>query len=478
MTLSLGLMAWLVGTKLRRGSLLSPYSLVLLILLSIYGVRPLLMPDEPRSFMFYGYSITSGFEQAAFLGFLGIMAFIVGYMAVKFGLTSKNTPQLEAAVENKAESPLRDSAPVRAAAAGWALFAAWFAAMVALGGGIGFLAVLFAGRSEQSLEALAGVPAFIFALPVIGCLLIAAVRLQYERVFTLYTKSQNIGYWLVAAASVVPPSALGTRRFLIPSLVIVLLGALANDWQRKIKLKWIVAGLGGFLALAAIPFVRSAGSRTSGSTDLLGSMAAYFREEGVRGTLNNFFLSWDTEMFNYVAYLSRRMGDEIPFGFGRGTVGELLAMPIPAAISPFQRWNDVLLKYAFGSGCSIETACPVPSIIGVLYSDLAIPGLLLGMLIVGGMSARFEERLVAATGTRVGVLLLAAGFSVLIARGNSMAQIWLAVQCFVVWWLIHKMFLAARSHESKAKNELRQPPRAYRQQAAELTPPPAAHIVR
>ncbi|MFJ5698442.1 O-antigen polymerase [Arthrobacter sp. NPDC093139] len=470
-------MAWLVGTKFRRGSLLSPYSLVLLILLSIYGVRPLLMPGEPRSFMFYGYSITSGFEQAALLGFLGIMAFILGYVAVKLGLTSKNSAPMMTTIVNKTESRLHDSAPSRAAAAAWTLFAAWFAAMVALGGGIGFLAVLFAGRSEQSLDALAGVPAFIFALPVIGCLLIAAVRLQHERA-TPYIKSQNIGYWLVAAASVVPPSALGTRRFLIPSLVIVLLGALANDWQRKIKLKWIVAGLGVFLALAAIPFVRSAGSRTSGSTDLLGSMAAYFREEGVRGALNNFFLSWDTEMFNYVAYLSQRMGDEISFGLGRGTVGELLAMPIPAAISPFPRWNDMLLKYAFGSECSIETACPVPSIVGVLYSDLATPGLLLGMVLIGGMSARFEERLVAATGTRVGVLLLAAGFSVLVARGNSMAQVWLAVQCFVVWWLIHRIFLAAPSQESEAKRALRQLPHAYRQQAAEVTPEPAPHPVR
>lgn len=449
----------MAGTGFRRGSVLSPYSLTLLILLSIYGVRPLLMPDEPQSFRFYGYSINSGFEQAALLGFIGTTAFVVGYAAIRVGLTSSNHTNLNTQIRPETVNRLHRSAPQRAAFSAWSLFAAWLLAMVVLGGGPSFLGVLFAGRSEQALDALAGVPAFVSALPVIGCLLVAVVRFQNEREEP-YTRPQNLQYWLVAAVSVVPPSALGTRRFLIPSLVIVVLGVMTRSWRGKIKLKWAAAAMGAFLVMAMIPFVRSAGSRTSGSTDLIGSLAAYFGEEGLRGTLNNFFLSWDTEMFNYVAYLSRTMGDEIPFGLGRGTIGELLAMPIPAAISPFPRWNDVLLSYAFGSGCSVETACPVPSIVGVLYSDLAIPGLILGMLILGAMSANFEKNLLASSGVHTGVLLLTAGFSVVFARGNSMAQVWLAVQCFAVWWLIHKFMLEAPKPGNTASSKT-QVPGAY-----------------
>ena len=50
--------------------------------------------------------------------------------------------------------------------------------------------------------------------------------------------------------------------------------------------------------------------------DLVGAMGAYFQDVGLRGTLNNFFLSYDTEMFNYVAYMTQTMGKTIPFRYG------------------------------------------------------------------------------------------------------------------------------------------------------------------
>ncbi|WP_157367012.1 hypothetical protein [Arthrobacter sp. M2012083] len=450
LTLIIGFLAWLVGTKLRRGSLLSPYSLMLLILVSIFGVRPLLMPDEPKSFGFYGIDISLGFEDATFLGFVGTISFVVGALSWRLLVARKQEPLTTTDL-----TPVQPWAPRRSVVIAWSLSIGWLLLMIVVGGGVGFLAQLFGGRSEAVISKLENVPAFVGALPAIGCLVIATVRFRYERLQP-YTKSQNIAYWLVAIGSIVPPSALGTRRYLIPCVIIALMGTLSNHWQKRIKPSWIVVGVVAFVALAILPFVRSAGSRTArGEADLVGAMGAYFQDVGLRGTLNNFFLSYDTEMFNYVAYMTQTMGKTIPFGMGRGTIGELITMPLPAAITPFQRWADYLLTQSFGANCGYQSACPVPSIVGILYSDLALPGLVVGMLILGIMAARFERHLMASDGTMTGVLLLTAGFAVAFARGNSLAQVWIAVQCFIVWWVVQRLFL----HSPKVKAKASQPQR-------------------
>lgn len=459
MTLVLGMAAWLVGTRLRVGAMVGPYSLMLLILVAIFGMRPLLMPSDVKSFDFYGYTVSSaGFAAAALYGFIGTMAFIAGYTFWRRVMSSMyvrdNNP-------TAAPAGLPDWAPRRSVLIACGLSAAWFLFMIVVGGGVGFLAQLFAGRSEAVISRLENVPAFVGALPAIGCLTVAVVRFQYERV-QKYTNLQNLAYWLVVAASIVPPLALGTRRYLIPSVLIAVVGALINSWHRKIKPQWLALGIVGLLALAIIPFVRSAGSRTKlgGNSDLIGAMGLYFKEEGLRGTLNNFFLSYDTEMFNYVAYLSQVMGNSIPFGMGRGTVGEILAMPIPAAITPFQRWNDFLLTRSFGENCGYGSACPVPSIVGILYSDLALPGVILGMVLIGIMAGRFEKKLLVSSGAYTAVLLLTAGFSIAFARGNSLAQVWIAVQCFIVWWGVQKILLHAPRTKPVVKR--RNLPEAYR----------------
>lgn len=444
---------------MRFGAILSPYSLMLLMLISIFGIRPLLMPEEPESFDFYGYAIGSdGFEAAGVLGFAGTLAFVLGFSFWRLVMRPKQTGPGE---ESPEPAGLPEWAPRRSVLIAVGLSAGWFLFMIVVGGGVGFLTQLFAGRSETVIARLENVPAFVGALPTIGCLTVAAVRFQYERVLR-YTRPQSLAYWLVVAGSVVPPMALGTRRYLIPSILIAVVGAMAGSWNRRIKPRWIGLGVLGLLALAIIPFVRSAGSRTKlgGDSDIVGAMGLYFQEQGLSGTLNNFFLSYDTEMFNYLAYMSQTMGNTIPFGMGRGTIGELIAMPIPDAITPFQRWNDFLLMQSFGTKCGYGNPCPVPSIVGVLFSDLALPGIILGMIILGIMAARFDRALLAASGTYVGVLLLTAGFAVAFARGNSLAQVWIAVQCFIVWWGVQKVFL----HAPKTKQEISPGslPEAYR----------------
>lgn len=437
LTILFSLVAWVLSTRLRFGSIVSPFSTVLLMLAAIYGVRPILM-YEAGSFDFYGINIENGVDAASFVGFVGIVALIAGYGFATIARRRRQPGSLWA-TPSFAQSLSRKQPSASFIVALSFLFL-WLLLMIVLGGGVGFLAVLFAGRSADAGAAFAGVPAVVLAIPVISALLIAAVRFRYER-FAPYSLRQSVGYWIVGFLCIVPPSALGNRRFLIPSLIALIAGSLAARWSKRLTLKWVVLAAVGFLALAILPFVRSAGSRT-GRTDLIGAMLDYFDAEGLSGVFESFFLSYDTEMFNYVAYLAPRLGESIPFGYGRGTVGELLLAPLPSNLLPFQTWSNELLRLTFGGSCG-QVACPVPSVIGTLYYDLAFPGLVIGMLLIGMLCASFEGRLLRSDGWRVGLLLLLAGFAPVFARGNFISQLWIAGQCFVILavllWLLNKL---------------------------------------
>lgn len=443
------LTAWVAVTRFRIGAMLSPFSIFLLMLCSIFGIRPLLMLDDESydSRYFYGYDISGGFFLASVLGLIGVVAFVLGYASARL-VSTRRTRRL---VTEEAISPqfpsrhsfadLHPSAPERVTVAAILMLSMWFAVMIVVGGGPSFIALLFAGRSEQVSRVLANVPSLAFAIPVVAALLIASVRWEFERSGSgfVYTFRRNAAYWIVSAACVVPPSALGTRRFLIPSVIIVLIGAASWRWTRRIKVVWAAAAAASFLALAIFPFVRSAGSRTFGygGSDILGAMAYYLQNEGIEGVLDSFFLSYDTEMFNWVAYFAPRMGSSLEFGMGRGTFGDLIAQPMPASVMNLPIWNDYLLLQAFGGTCGDGIACPVPSIIGVLYTDLALPGLILGMFLLGIACLNFEPLLFRSHGAATAALLLAAGFSVVFARGNSMSQLWYGAQIWLVWLAVY-----------------------------------------
>lgn len=473
LTILVGMLAWVFGTGFRQGPLVSPFSVSLLMLVSIFGVRPLLMLDT-GTYDFYGINISSGFADATVIGFVGVLSLVIGYgFAVlirhapksrQSGMPIRVTDASGRRTLLVTPAPLESAAGAQAtpawvtspmlttgsAGAALALLALWLFAMISLGGGLSYISLLFAGRSQLVGETFENVPALVPALPVIAALIVALTRFRFERI-RHYTLPQSVLYWIVVALCIIPPSALGTRRFLVPSIVAALVGAAGSNWHRRIRLRWIAGASVAFIALAIFPFVRSAGSRT-GDASLLGAMGEYFGEEGVRGVLNSFFLSYDTEMFNYVAYLAPRLGETIPFGLGRGTVGEALLAPVPSVLLPFETWSNQLLTGIFGGGCAV-VSCPVPSIIGTLYYDLAFPGLILGMLILGMLCAGFERRFLASTGVMTSLFLLMTGFTTVIVRGNPISQLWIAAQCWAVLliidWLIRHF--VRNSYQRRAK---------------------------
>lgn len=442
LTLCIGVVGIVAITGLRRGSLLSPASVTLVMLVAIFGVRPIMMVSRDNYRFYGGTNILDGYAVAAYVGLVSVTAFLLGYLVSASG---RNRTVVADAPARLVEVPR----PLNVGLAGrtsLGVLILWLALMILAGGGVSYLGVLFQGRGAGGEAALAGLPAIIPALPVVAALLVALARIETERIRPL-TVREKCWYWLVLVLAVIPPTALGSRRFLLPSLLAALIAAMGTRWSKIVTLRMIVLAFASFLALSVIPFVRSSGSRT-GSPGLLGAMRDYFGERGIGGTLENFFLSYDTEMFNYVAFLATRLGDSIEYGWGRGTIGEALVSVIPAGISPYPRWSNVILIEAFGGACGVSY-CPVPSASGVLFYDLGLAGVFVGMCLLGALSARFEANFIASNGSKLVILLTLASFTPQIIRGNSIAQLWIAIQIIVVVgllvWFLRRV--SARSGE-------------------------------
>ena len=413
--------ALVATTRMRLGRLVSPISVTLLLLGSIFGVRPLLMLSGGQ-FQFYGSDVESGVSVALLVGLLAITGTLFGYWLGRVGLEASH-----ALLKPSQEQPPRYSFGVGVGAA-LGVLALWLVAMLVVGSGPAFIATLFEGRSDAVGAQLAGVPAIIPALPVASALLIALVRIRAEVIQRLSVR-QNLEYWGIIALSVIPPAALGTRRFLIPSLIAGVIGFAATRWLRRVSMRFIGVAIVGFLALAVMPFVRSAGSRT-GSTDLLGAMADYFAAEGAQGVLESYFLSYDTEMFSYIAYVAPRLGETVPYGLGRGTFGDMLLAPLPYTLAPYETWANYVLEQLYGGTCA-TLYCPVPSLPGMLFFDWDVLGVFVGMILVGFAMARFEPAFLR-FGPHTALLLTAAAFTAQVIRGNPIAQAWIGLQVFVV----------------------------------------------
>ena len=413
LSLVCGLLAWAVGTRGRRGDVLSPFSITLLVLISIYAVRPLFMLHD-RDFEFYGLDVVTGFDQAAFVGFAGILALSAGYF---FPSRARTAPSRTAA-------PAPGYSMYRAGLVGTGLVLAWLVANIVKGGSIGFLTQVFAGRSASTGAALAGLPVVVAAFPVASALLVATVRILIERQRRLRA-TERIAFWSVVVLAVLPALGQGGRRFLLPCLVASIVATTAPSYGRVVRPRLAVAAFVAFALLAVVPFVRTTGSR-QGRTDLLGAVVEYVQREGLIGTLRPVFTSYDTEMFSYVSYLAPRLGNGIPYGLGRGTVGDALLAPFPAGLAPAPLWSNELLTSIFGGGCT-EVVCPVPSVLGVLLYDLALPGVLVGCLLLGLLFRRYPSWLASANAGRLVLVVALAAFAPVLARGNTINTGYLTV---------------------------------------------------
>jgi hypothetical protein len=427
-TVAIGTTAWLASTRLRRGHLLSPFSIAVLLLVAIFGVRPLILAAE-QDWWFNGVNVVGGSSLAATVGLCAVIALCFGYGLGRLILLQGLSQPARVGMVEVASTVRRDVSIEVAALVAAACTALWFVAMIAIGGGTAFLAQLAAGRSADVNRVLDGVPVLVSAIPVAGVVVLAACRLRISAARPI-SRRESLWYWGAIALALVPPLTLGNRRLLLPVAIVALLAVVRPTWNRRVPALGVAAAAASGLVVAAIPFVRSAGSRST-SPDLVGALGAYFEDNGVIETVRSFFVSYDTEMFSYIAMVGPHLGQSVEFGLGRATLGEALLQPLPAAIAPWPTWSNHLLTVMFGGGCG-TVACPVPSVAGILFFDTGFIGVVAGMTLLGLAMSRFEAAFITADGLKLLLLLSLAGFMPGIIRGNSISQLWITANVLIL----------------------------------------------
>lgn len=433
LTIVVGACAFIVVTRFRLGFMISPMAVTLLMFIAIFGIRPLLISGDPDHY-FYGYSIAAEIGSATSLGFVGICALICGYI-----LTARSGGGSEisrSAVKisrfgmerNSGLNRISKVSTLGAAASSITLLIMWVLAMLYLRGPQ-VISDLSRGRSEESSQVVAGLPVLVFALPSAAAFVAIFWRISAEREVA-FSRGQKCVFWAIIALSVVPPGMLGNRRFIIPCLIGAGMAALQSKWNDRLRFKGALLGSAFFLILAIVPYIRSAGSRGQGE-GFASALLRQVNEEGVVGVLRRFFVSHDTEMLDYIAFMYPRLGDRIDWGLGRGTVQEIFITPLPDSLTTEPVWSDRILVDAFGATCG-QGICPVPSVPGTWYFDFGIVGVIFGCLILGYLCLKFETSFIRGSGSHLLGLIILGALAVSAVRGNYVTQLWIGLNIFLL----------------------------------------------
>lgn len=421
LTIVLGITAWCVHTRLYVSRFLTPYAMTLLVIVAIYGLRPMNDLLAGR-FDLYGLDYKDGYFRAVVVGFVALVALIVGHSVA--GPSHAPTAHSEREASSSTCHRVPKISATMVAVVG--LNVAWFGAYL-LVGGPAMLRAMYGGRSSDVATSLAHVPVFISTMPVA-----AAILYVYQRVRSVDAKSSNathsfgetLQYWSIILLCTVPSFALGNRRFIVPCVIAGLVGGIYGRLPRRVSVRAFTMFVLVFIVASTIPYVRSAGSRTDNET-LPSALVSHVLDEGPVSVISRPFASHDTEMFGYVAVVADRLGDELPYGMGRATVGDLVLNPLPEALG-FTRWSDKVLQNMYGSTCA-QGVCPVQSLPGAFYLDFGLPFVALGMFLVGIVARRSEGLLYRRMGSGKVIVLVGVAFTPVIARGNSMESIYLAI---------------------------------------------------
>ncbi|WP_197478141.1 MULTISPECIES: O-antigen polysaccharide polymerase Wzy [unclassified Rhodococcus (in: high G+C Gram-positive bacteria)] len=436
----IGIVAVSLTSRFRIGYLISPFSVSILMLVAIFGVRPLVI-DYSAGPRLYQYATNDGVAEATIVGLIAILSVICGYCLVRNSRSpGPNVNEAQRSKKHLAERMSR--IPVGAMFYGCSAFVLlWVALMAFRGGGFDALIGMAGGRSSASSRIVENLPLIIYCLPAASALTAASWRLVREREGMHLAAREKIVYWTVVIISLFPPLMLGNRRFILPCVVAAVIAANVNQkrWNARIKLHQLLLAALAFMLLAIVPFIRSSGSRNQGDS-LLEALISFIQTEGLRGVLTNFFTSYDTEMLDYIAYVAPRLGTDVPYGLGRGTIEDIFLAAIPTRISGTASWSNEILIELFGQPCGAGI-CPVPSFAGTAFFDFSYVGVVAIGVVVGAASKLFESAVFRAKGFGLIAVLILGALPATAIRGNYPSQLWIAVNilvtaCVLVWILI------------------------------------------
>lgn len=407
------------------GRFLAPDTMAATMLVAIFGVRPL-FDDRFEGGAWYGRYVPSaeGETLSLLVGVLATVGLALGALATQGKVAhmakrgNNHTGQSQHKVYFTAKRVLVTSLVSTLA----------YIIMLTALAGPSIFRQLSRGRSSD-LQ-LGGIPEIVMMTPMTASLSVAIFLLAHRHRKLL---GHEIVILLTAAtSSLILFAQLGNRRFIIPAILIPAIAALVRKPMR-VKLWHIAIAAVGIVLLAIIPMVRAAGARRPGE-GLLAAAWRYLQNEGILGTIRPIFVSYDTEMFDYVAVAAPAL-EKLGFGVGRGTLVEFITRPLPERLAPTQAWSDVVLTELFGGKCG-DPFCPVASYPGVLYFEGG-----LAIVAIGSFAAGMFLRTIASKLQHNGALNLPTLMNTVIISAFALVAI-RTNTVHAAWWILYTIAIS------------------------------------
>jgi len=454
--------AIVIATSPLRGlsRVLSPDTQLIAVFYAIFSIRPLFgdrFQSSRSSYSgFYGFVPTyQGQMTASLVGMSLLWSTAIGaffYTLYRNDRTEATPFTVSSVVDPSPDRECPQKLPhVRALVGTSAALAIYFLTLV-IYLGVGRVLAMTRGRSAESAPK--GVPEIVGVLPLAGSIAAATLILMAR------SRPIGIGAWFsitaCTALSLITVSQLGTRRFMIPSLLIVITALLMRKPVR-LRLRHMVLGVMAVAVFAVVPYVRSEGNRQG--KNLAQAIVRYFEDVGLLGSLRNIFTTYDTEMYDYIAVIAPRLSTgRADYGWGKGTLIEFLTHPLPANIlESVERSNEVrgyLFNYSCGIGCGLPF--PVPSWGGVLYFDGwyfgVVVGGILGGVVVRWLAMRWSHAPSSTVAQNV-MTAICVSYVGVAARTETITALWLCIYSAAVGVVVI-VVMGARTGESGARRSL------------------------
>lgn len=429
------------------GRFVAPDAAATVMLLAIFGIRPM-FEDRFKTEAWYGaYTPTEEGELIAL--YVGMFAF--AGLAVGVFLAKVRPKKRELMLARPAFDPEKSfTFSAKQVLILTVLSTAGYIGLLVVLAGPGIIRLMSGGRSADFQ--IGGVPEIVMMIPMVGPVA-AGLFLIVNRGRPL-ERPELVLILASIAISAVLLAQLGNRRFIIPAILIPVSTALIRKSVR-VKLWHIGLGAVAMMFIAIVPMVRAAGARRAGE-NLLTASFRYFQEEGFSGVIRPIFVSFDTEMFDYIAIASRSFKDG-SFGYGRGTFVEFLLRPVPSGIIDGTQWSDAVMARLFGGGCG-QPVCPVAALPGVLYFDGGMAAVFLGSVAAGAGLRFLTNRWVFNTNLSTFQILAVAivsSFALVAVRTNTIHALWWALYTVILSFAVYMWVKKPRQQRKLSASQKR-----------------------
>lgn len=401
-----------------------------LALLLLFGIRPAYMLMTGDFTYEHEYDMSGQFTAVAGLGFVASLAFVAGYELATPGRGYRRVTRgavVPTGLSSEARRRLLQIG-IAFSVLGTLLY---MVHLIRSGGISETLRTIAAADPSVTTDAFSNSSQYLSFAPVlVACAAVLGAAVVPRPSFVEKLAMAGAAFYPAALFM-----AIGTRRFIIPALLLPLLVYYIRAGRRPSGRAMAIVLPVAFLVLATIPFARASGARIQAG----GAIPIYQQSfERPSAALDRFLGSVDTAMFPALGIELDALRTPSDYSLGRATIGDLMLAPIPHLVVPEkpQSARDELLVRTFGEACG-RRSCPDFSIVGTFFQDGWWIGVGLGMFLVGVGLGRLWRRYELAPAEPAAIIAVASAtvFTPIIFRaGFNPAASW-ALMFFVPCWL-------------------------------------------